>query len=122
MRPFHGLTTMLKSECIKAQELVGMDEIINSCSAFRRNDNINQYLYIDYLYLKGLLQRSDIEFTYTEAKKPYILLETLAKHKCDIICLNDCQNDLTDKQLATLQILCAKTFDKIFPNKSKYEN
>ena len=121
MRPQHGLTTMLKSECINAVALIGPDEILESCTAFRQSYNMNQYLFVDYLYLMDKLKRSDVNFTYVGANKPRQLLETLARRSCDVICLNDCANDLTKLQMANLQVLCAKTFDKMFPDKCKYE-
>lgn len=121
-RPWHGLSPLVKSKCKETKEALGAAAIEASLSAFRTNENMNQYIYTDYMYLTNYYAESAVSFEYCGAKNPRKLLDTLATSKAQVICINDCANDLLPRQLATLQVLCAKTLEKRLPHKSKYEN
>lgn len=121
-RPWHGLAPLDKTKCAETIQILGEENVFKTISAFRTDNNYNQYIYLDYMFLKDYLKPSGISFDYVGAKKPLKLLEAIEKSNSQVICINDCNNDLTKLQLATLQVLCAKAFEKKLPDKCKYEN
>ena len=120
-RPEHTLSPLVKSKCIDTIKLLG-NYLVASISRFRTEKNMNQYIYTDYLYLTNYYADTNMTFSYIGAKHPKEMLESINMTTDNTICLNDCNNNLTPMQLATLQVLCAQEFEKRFPEKCKYEN
>ena len=121
-RPWHGLVPMVVSKCNEVLDLIGRENILKTTSAFRKDTNMNQYIYTDYLDLIGYRQNGRVEFNYINIKIPTKMLLALESSKAHVVCINDCAISTTPMQLAQTQILCAKIFEKRFPEKCKYEN
>lgn len=120
MRPQHICSPMLKSACEEMYSKAKND-ITASLTRTRERCNLNQYLFLDYMYLKGLLingrlQKKHFSTGVTSTKKlcKYLLHPT---HK--LICINDVE--MSEARYKEMQNALLETFETILPHKSKYE-
>ena len=120
MRPQHICSPMFKSEC---EELYDKVEpvIRNSISRVRTGENLNQYLFLDYIYLKGKIINERISKKHfsvgvVSASKLRKFI-TQPTHK--MACINDVQ--LTEERYEELRRVQIEAFEELFPNKSKFE-
>lgn len=120
IRPQHTCTAMLKSQC---EDLYGRLEtaIRNSLTPTRTKDNLNQYLFLDYQYFKGLMVNEKISnrhfsvaLTSPRKLRSFILNPT---HK--LLCVNDVR--LSEVRYDILQKAMVDAFELRFPSKSRFE-
>ena len=120
VRPQHTASPMLKSVCDEVFAAVN-DEIMSSLTPLRTRANYNQYLFLDYMYYKGIAQSrrlSNKHFSLAAASIGKIC-SFLRNPTAKMVCINDVQMS-EDKFLACREALL-KAFDEILPEKSKYE-
>lgn len=120
LRPQHICSPMLKSKC---EELYGRlgKQINDSVTRVRSNDNLNQYLYLDYIYLRGKIINK------RQSKKHFSLGVASVKNLCQFIlhpthklaCINDVQ--LSEERYVVLRSAILEAFEARFPDKSKFE-
>lgn len=120
LRPQHVCSPMLKSEVTEAYNL-GKEEILLSMSTTRTGNNLNQYLYLDYMYLKGKLinerlSKKHFSVGIVSAQK---LREFIEHPTHQLTCINDVQ--LSEGHYQELRSTLIAAFDTILPNASKYE-
>lgn len=120
MRPQHICSPMLKSVCEEVYSKVKKD-IIASITRTREGYNLNQYLFLDYMYLKGVLinrrlSKKHFSTGVTSAKK---LCDYLLHPKHKLICINDVQ--MSEERYTTMRNALIETFETILPQKSGYE-
>lgn len=120
LRPQHVCTPMLRSE-VQAVYNVAKDEILGSMTTTRSGKNLNQYLFLDYMYLKGKiinerLSKKHFSVGVVSAKKLRKFIEE-PTHK--LTCVNDVQ--LTEERYAELRSALLEAFERALPEKSKYE-
>ena len=120
LRPQHVCTPMLKSVCEEVYEKVE-EEIAASLTTTRESNNLNQYLFLDYMYLKGVLRnrrlsKKHFSLGIVSASKLRKFLEQ-PTHK--LTCINDVQ--MGEEKFQSIQKVLAETFERILPQKSKYE-
>ena len=120
LRPQHVCTPMLKSVCEEVYEKVE-EEIAASLTTTRESNNLNQYLFLDYMYLKGVLRnrrlsKKHFSLGIASASKLRKFLEQ-PTHK--LTCINDVQ--MGEEKFQSIQKVLAETFERILPQKSKYE-
>lgn len=120
LRPQHVCTPMLKSEVTEVYELA-KEKILSSMSATRTDKNLNQYLYLDYMYLKGniineRISKKHFSVGIVSASKLREFIEN-PTHK--LTCINDVQ--LTETRYEELRSVLLSTFNNALPNKSKFE-
>lgn len=120
LRPQHICSPLLRSEC---EELFGIVEkdIKESLTRVRENNNLNQYLFLDYMYLKGKIvneRQSKKHFSVgvASAKK---LSEFIASPTHRLVCINDVQ--LKEDRYKELRETMLSAFEQKFPNQSKFE-
>ena len=120
LRPQHICSPMLKSVC---EELYGKaeTEILTSLSRIRTEYDLNQYLFLDYMYLSGRiinekLSKKHISVGATTAKG---IRKALLHSTRKLICINDVH--LSEKKYRQLRETILATFGEIFPQPSKYE-
>lgn len=120
LRPQHVCTPMLKSEVKKVYELAKA-QILSSMTNIRSSKNLNQYLFLDYMYLKGKLinerlskKHFSVGLVSADKLRKFIEYPT---HK--LTCINDVK--LSDKRYHSLRTALIEAFEKVFPQKSKYE-
>ena len=121
LRPQHVCTPMFKSEC---EELYGKvkEEIAKTSSARTRNgENLNQYLFLDYMYLKGRLinhrlSKKHFSVGIVSGEK---LRNFITKPSHQLVCINDVQ--LSEERYIELRKALLDAFEVRFPQVSKYE-
>ena len=120
LRPQHVCTPMLKSEVAALYSKIG-EEIVGSMTTTRSAKHLNQYLYLDYMYLKGKIlnerlskKHFSVGVVSTSKLRKFIQQPT---HK--LVCVNDVQ--LSEERYAELRAVLLDTFDSVLPAKSKYE-
>lgn len=120
LRPQHVCTPMLKSEVTKAYEIL-KDDILSSMTTTRSAKNLNQYLYLDYMYLRGKIINKRI------SKKHFSLgmisdeqLRNFINHPTHrLTCINDVQ--ISDQRYEKLRSTLLDAFETVFPKKSCFE-
>lgn len=120
LRPQHICTPMLKSECETLYNLVNK-EIKESLTRVRSSNNLSQYLYLDYMYLRGKiinerLSKKHFSVGVTSAKSLHEFV-THPTHK--LTCINDVQ--LSEERYMELRTTLLEAFEAALPKKSKFE-
>lgn len=120
LRPQHVCTPMLRSECEVLYSLVE-NEIKDSLTRIRSGNNLNQYLFLDYMYLKGKLinERISKKHFSVGVTSPHKLREFIIHPTHKLTCINDVQ--LSEERYKELRSALLDAFEQRFPNKSKYE-
>ena len=120
LRPQHVCTPMFRSECEEVYKKVEK-EILASMTTTRESNNLNQYLFLDYMYLKGVLKNRRLS-------KKHISLGIVSGNKLQkclehpthqLICINDVQ--MSEEKFYCTQKVLLETFERILPQKSKFE-
>ena len=120
VRPQHICSPMLKSECESVYD-VAENEIRASISRIREERNLNQYLFLDYMYHRGKLISEKISNKHfstavasAETLKSFILEPTRT-----FCCINDVH--LKESKFQELQKTVLESFEARFPQKSRFE-
>lgn len=113
----HTFTPMKKSICLDLL-YKAYDEIYASCSMFRQNNNIIQYVFPYYAYSIGEaeLTRNGNAY-YCVAGDILTFIRCLSQRDKPIICINDVRENILDNQIEFF----TNQFKRIFPSVSKYE-
>lgn len=120
LRPQHICSPMLKSMC---EEVYDKSErlILNTLTRTREDNNLNQYLFLDYMYLKGKilnrrLSKKHLSLGIASASK----LRRFLEHPTHTLaCINDVQ--MSEERYREIRDTLLEAFDRILPQKSKYE-
>lgn len=122
LRPQHICTPMFRSLCEELYAKVPQEIAATSMSKVRNDDNLNQYLFLDYAYLTGRLvnkrlSKKHFSVGMTSARRLHTFI-TNPSHA--LVCINDVQ--LSEQRYAELRTALLNAFEERFPQKSKYEN
>ena len=120
IRPQHTCTPMLKSECERLYDILKYD-ILRSLTKTRTQDNLNQYLFLDYQYYQGKMIQEKISNKHISVAlvSPAKLREAILNPKRNILCVNDVR--LSDSKYEALRTTMLDALQKKFPNKSRFE-
>ena len=120
-RPQHICSPMLKSECEKLYAMVEPEVRATSSCRTRTGENLNQYLFLDYMNYKGLVIRKKISNKHfsVSVASPQELKSFLQNPDRNLVCINDVH--LSDKRYEALRNAILDAFESAFPVKSKYE-
>lgn len=120
LRPQHICSPMLKSVC---EELYGKieEEIKSTLTCVRTGDNLNQYLYLDYMYLQGMIipERLSKRHCSVGIASTSRLRKFIERPTRKLVCVNDVQ--LSEERYAELRQSLLNAFNNRFPEKSKFE-
>ena len=121
LRPQHICTPMLKSEC-EALYAKLEPQIRASITRVRSSQNLSQYLFLDYMYLKGKiinerLSKKHFSVGITSSSKLQKFIENPTRK---LVCINDVK--LSEKRYEKLRKTMLDAFEAKFPKKSKFEN
>ena len=120
IRPQHTCTAMLRKEC---EELYAKlePEILNSLTRTRTAENLNQYLFLDYQYYKGLMIDEKISNKHFSVAltSPSKLYDYVLNPTRNLLCVNDV--NLSDRRYEELRTAILSAFEKKFPEKSRFE-
>lgn len=121
MRPQHICSPMLKSVCTEIYDSDVSEIRHTSLCRTRLEDNLCQYVYIDYMYHKGLIipeKISNKHFSVGLASAGR-LKNFLMNPDRKMVCINDVK--LNDKKYAELREVILEAFETKFPDKSRFE-
>lgn len=120
-RPQHTCSPMLKSIC---DRLYRKEEkaILDSVTPVRQGWNVNQYIFTDYMYYRGLTvphRQSNRHFSLATARLDQICEFLMAPDK-RFVCINDV--NMPDEKYVYMRKELLDSFRKKFPRKSRFEN
>uniref|UniRef100_UPI0040572118 hypothetical protein n=1 Tax=Alistipes sp. TaxID=1872444 RepID=UPI0040572118 len=120
LRPQHICTPMFREECQALYE-AAKSEILASISRTRNRTNVCQYIFLDYLYLKGrLINKRLSKRHFSVGISSLSSLTQFIKHPTrKLACINDVQ--LSEERYTELRTALLTAFEERFPHKSKYE-
>lgn len=120
LRPQHICSPMLKSICEEVY-CKANNEIRSSLSRTRTENDFNQYLYLDYMYLNGRIINEKISKKHISvgAASSNSIKKALLHPTKKLICINDVH--LSEKKYTNLRETILNTFEQVFPHQSKYE-
>ena len=120
LRPQHICTPMQKSQCEELYAKV-KPEILASLSRTRDEHNLNQYLYLDYMYLSGRIINEKLSKKHISVGTATTnsIRKVLTQPTKKLICINDVH--LSEKRYKRLRDTILSTFEQLFPHLSKYE-
>lgn len=119
-RPQHTCIPMLKSQ-VKEVYNKTKEEVLNSLSTTREAKNVNQYLFVDYIYLKGLVINEKISNKHFSIAlcSPEKLRNFITAPDKNIVCINDVK--VSENKYNTLRNVMIESFETRFPNKCRFE-
>ena len=120
-RPQHICSPMLKSECEEIYEKVKEEILKTTACRVRTENDLNQYLFLDYMNYKGLVIHEKISNKHfsvavasAEKLRGFLLNPT-----SNLVCINDVH--LNESRYESLRTAIHESFEAAFPNKSVYE-
>lgn len=118
-KPSHDIAPMLLTDVKKCREL--MDRFITPhLEPFRNQFQHNQYIYIDYSFLKGHVAESERRFSYFSPRhRPRDVAQVLRLGVNDTVVLNDAEGPYRFEWVENVDILT--TLSEMFPTPCKYE-
>lgn len=120
LRPQHICTAMLKSQCEELYDAV-RDDILKSLSRTRTAQNVTQYMFLVYQYLKGRMinERISSKHCSLAMATPEKVAEYILRPERNVLCINDVR--LSEDKYETLRNVIHTSFEELFPQKSKFE-
>lgn len=120
-RPQHICSPMLKSQCEELYSMVEEQVRRTSASRTRTENDLNQYLFLDYMNYKGMVIREKISNKHfsVSVASPESLEAFLRKPDRNLVCINDVH--LSENRYEALHDAILNAFESVFPIKSKYE-
>ena len=120
LRPQHICAPMLRSESKRVYDILEKD-ILASLTSTRTERNITQYLFTDFLYLQGRIiarrqPRRHFSVGIASAEK---ISKYLLNPDRKLVCINDVK--LSEERYEKIHSALHNTFQKVFPEKSKFE-
>ena len=120
-RPQHICSPMLKSQCEELYAKVEDEVRKTSATRTRTEENLNQYLFLDYMNYKGLVIREKISNKHfsVAVASPDSLRDFLHSPTRNLVCINDVR--LSEERYEQLRGAILDAFESTFPAKSRFE-
>lgn len=120
-RPQHICSPMLKSQCEELYAMVEDEIRKTSATRTRTDDNLNQYLFLDYMNYKGLVLHHKISNKHfsVAVASPDSLRSFLMAPTRNLVCINDVH--LSEDRYEALHDAILSAFEAAFPDKSEFE-
>lgn len=120
MRPQHICSPMLRSECEEVFERM-RGEIYPTLSRVRTMENLNQYLFLDYLFHQGkaIRERLSGKFFSIATSSASTIGKYLMNPSRKLACINDVH--LKDEDYQSERAILLDSFERAFPEKSIFE-
>lgn len=120
LRQQHICAPMLRSQCEEVYNKL-RPEILGSLTRVRSAENITQYLFTDYMYLKGrIINKRQAKSHISMGIATRGMIErAITNPKRRLVCINDVQ--MSDANFKKMQDVLLRSLDSRFPNKSKFE-
>jgi hypothetical protein len=110
----------LRSECERLYATI-REDILATLSRTRTEKNVTQYMFTNYLYLQGKIINERISRRHfsVAVASPKSICRAIEQPSRKLICINDVK--ISEERYVTMHSMLHETFQKRFPNKSKYE-
>ncbi len=120
IRPQHTCTPMLKSKNTELYSKIE-SEILSTITLLRSNENVNQYLYTDYLYYTGnaICKRIPKKHCSMAVYSAEAIAKYILNPQKPLICINDVS--MSDEKQERMRATLCRAFEKQFPQKSRFE-
>ena len=120
VRPQHTCSPMLRSQSEKIYAF-SEAEISRRVSRLRTTENFNQYLFLDYLYYKGLTTGGKISNKHLSpaVHSPEAICSNILNPSTKLICINDVHMEEKEFERYSQEVTAA--FETHFPEKSRFE-
>lgn len=120
MRPQHICSPMLRSACEEVFERM-RGEIYPTLSRVRTMENLNQYLFLDYLFHQGkaIRERLSGKFFSIATSSASTIGKYLMNPSRKLVCINDVH--LKDEDYQSERAILLDSFERAFPEKSIFE-
>jgi hypothetical protein len=120
-RPQHICSPMLKSQCDELYAMVEDEIRKTSATRTRTEENLNQYLFLDYMNYKGMVIKEKISNKHfsVAVASPDSLRDFLHKPTRNLVCINDVH--LSEERYEQLRGTILEAFESTFPCKSRFE-
>ena len=120
-RPQHICSPMLKSQCEELYAMVEDEIRKTSASRTRTEENLNQYLFLDYMNYKGIVVKDKISNKHFSAAMASgeSLRDFLQNPSRNMVCINDV--NLKESRFESLRNAVIDAFESVFPEKSRFE-
>jgi hypothetical protein len=120
VRPQHICSPMLKSVCEEVYANV-TSHLPSSCTLLRTADNCNQYLFLDYMYYRGMAVNEKISNKHISVgmASAASVRDFLLNPTRNMVCINDVH--LSEKRYESLRGAILDAFETKFPQKSRFE-
>lgn len=120
LRPQHICSPLLRSEC-EALYVIVKQEVNSSLTRIRTKDDLNQYLFLDYMYLKGKIinKRQSKKHYSVGVVSPQELYKFIIHPTHKLVCINDVQ--LGEERYRELRSVLLCAFEEAFPQRSGFE-
>ena len=120
LRPQHICTAMIRSECEALYNAV-KDDILKSLSRTRTASNVTQYMFLVYQLLKGRMVNERISSKHCSVAlaTPEKVASYILEPQRNILCINDVKLD--ESKYEALRNIIHESFEKVFPEKSRFE-
>ena len=120
LRPQHTCTPMLKSACEEVSRRVSR-QMLQSVTPLRADNNVNQYLFSDYLYLSGRAVNRRISNRHVSlgSVSPERLEALIRQPNRQFLSINDVE--MSQKRFEALRAVMTAAFSARFPAKSRFE-
>ena len=120
LRPQHICSPMLKSLCDELYDNYE-NEIKKTVTRLREEKNLNQYLYLDYMFYKGRIINENIpkkhfSLAIASAKQIRTFLQNPSRK---MVCINDVH--LSEQKYEELRTAIIEAFENHFPGLSRFE-
>lgn len=120
-RPQHICSPMLKSQCDELYAKVEDEIRKTSATRTRTEENLNQYLFLDYMNYKGMVIHEKISNKHysVAVASADTLREFLHNPTRNLVCINDVR--LSEARYESLRGAILDAFESTFPVKSRFE-
>jgi hypothetical protein len=120
-RPQHICSPMLKSQCEELYAKVEAEIRKTTASRTRTENDLNQYLFLDYMNYQGMVIKEKISNKHFSVAlaSPESLRSFLLNPTRNLVCINDVH--LSEEKYQKLHGAIIEAFETAFPNKSRFE-
>ena len=121
LRPQHICSPMYRSMCEEVYALANDEVRKTSASRTRTDENLNQYLFLEYQYYKGRLQPEKVSNKHISVAlaSPEKLRKAILQPSGKMLCVNDVR--LSEERYEILRSAMTDAFEEKFPLKSRFE-
>jgi hypothetical protein len=120
VRPQHTCSPMMKSQSEAVYDFA-KEEIFRRVSRLRTTENFNQYLFVDYLYYKGLTYPGKISNKHLSpaVHSAETIVSNILNPSTKMICINDVH--MEEEDFRKYRDMVNDAFEKHFPEISRFE-